>query len=522
MNMSWIDWSIVVVLYVLLTAVGIYSRKFMRGVADFLVAGRGMRRYLGLSAGSAADMGAISVVAAMQAYYLAGPSIIFVALIGLAKGIFVGKTGYVIKRYRETRIMTTPQLFEMRYSKGVRVLAGAICALSGILNMGIFPIVAGRFFTYFAGLPEQFELFGLMLPTIPILTAFLIGAAIAFAFMGGQVSVIVTDFIQATIISIMFIAMGLYMYKAVQWDSVSAALLSSDKVDLLLNPFSKHGQFGLKYLIFSIMSMALGVATWAPANQKISSASSPREAKVMMLFYNLRICGTAGLVYCGLATFSVLALPKFGFLGLAIDTGGLEMSIRNQMVAPILLAKVLPVGIMGLMFAGVMAAFISTNDSYLLSWAGIIVQDVIYPLRKKPLDRKQHIRLLRITVILVGLFTYIFGLVYKPGEAIVIFQLLTGAIYGAGAGAIITFGLYWRRGNTAGAYGALIVSAIVPIANKILEITIGESYPFKGITGGIIAIVAAVAIYFLLSFVTKNPHFDLEKMLNRPPRQPKK
>ena len=144
MNMQWIDWAIVVALYVVLIVVGLYSRKYMRGVADFLVAGRGMRRYLGLTAGSAADMGAISVVAAMEAMYRAGPSILLIGLITLAWGVFVGKTGFVIKRYRETRIMTMPQLFEMRYSKGVRILAGAICAFSGILNMGIFMVSCYR------------------------------------------------------------------------------------------------------------------------------------------------------------------------------------------------------------------------------------------------------------------------------------------------------------------------------------------------------------------------------------------
>ena len=241
----------------------------------------------------------------------------------------------------------------------------------------------------------------------------------------------------------------------------------------------------------------------------------------MRLFWNLRLFSGAGLNYCGLAVLAVIVLPKFAFLGLAGDVSNLDPSIQTQMIAPILLTKVLPVGIMGLMFAGVMAAFISTNDSYLLAWAGIIVQDVICPLRKKPLDQKKHIRLLRVTVILVGLFIYLFGIFYKPGEAIVIFQVLTGVIYGAGAGVIITFGLYWRRGNTAGAYASLIVGAIVPIANVILERTYGETYPFKGITGGILAILAALAAYFVFTFFTKNPHFDLEKMLNRPPKQKK-
>ena len=334
-------------------------------------------------------------------------------------------------------------------------------------------------------------------------------------------SVEATDFLQAVMISFMFVALGICAYRVIQWDSVSTALLEHKDVDLLLNPFSKQGQFGLKYFIYVIISKVFFVACWAPSNQKISSASSPREARIMMLLYNLRICSTAGLTYIGIASIAVMTLPQFGFLGLVKEVAALPPEIQTQMIGTILLTKLLPVGIMGLMFAGMMAAFISTNDSYMLTWAGVIVQDVICPLRKKPLGQKQHLRLLRIVVVLVGIFIYFFGLYYKPGEAIIIFQQLTGMIYGAGAGAMITYGLYWRRGNTAGAYAALIVGAIIPIANKILEVKIGEGYPFPGISGGLLALGAAHVAYFLGTFLTKNPHFDLEKMLNRKPNPEK-
>ena len=518
MNMAIVDWLIVAVFFVVMIGAGMYSRKFTRGVADFLAAGRGMRKYLGYAAGGVADMGAISIVAAMQAVYNGGPSIIFMGLIGLIAGIIVGKTGFVVHRYRETKILTTPQLFEMRYSKGVRILGGSVCALSGIINMGIFPVVAGRFFVHFTGFPPHFILLGLSLPTVPILTGALIATAITFALLGGQITVVVTDFIQAVLISFMFIVLGITMYRVVQWDSISDALLSSENTGRLLNPFSREGEFGLAFLIFLVVSSLHGVGTWAPSMQKISSASSPRDARLIMLLYNLRICGMAGLQFCGLAAFAVVALDKFGYLGINEIVAALDPNIQTQMTAPILLGRILPIGIMGLMFAAVMAAFISTGDSYLLTWAGIIVQDVICPLRGKSLGRKQHLLLLRIVVVCVGIVVYLFGLWYKPGESIVIFQLLSGAIYSAGAGTIINFGLYWRRGNTAGAYCALIIGAIIPVVNVVLSRTI-ENYPLKPITGGVIAILTSITVYIVVSLLTKDPHFNLEKLLNRPPKQ---
>jgi len=522
MNMAWIDWLIIVVIYLGLVVVGIASRKYMKGVSGFLVAGRSMGKYLGYATGNAADVGAVAVIASMESAYLGGPKILMFGIIGLGTGIYIGKTGFVVRRLRETRIMTLPQLFEMRYSKGVRVTAGVICFLSGVLNMGIFPVLTGYFFTHFAGLPSHFSLIGIMLPTVPVLTAFLIGAAITFAFLGGQVSVIVTDFIQSIMMGIIFIMIGYCVYQVVAWQSVQEAILNAKNAEELLNPFSKRGDFNYLYLLMLVVGQIFGTAAWAPGIQKITSAKSPEEARVIMLLKNLRLFSFSGIYFCGLAVFAVMTLPTFADFGLAESVSGIDEAFRDKMLGPVLLAKVLPVGLMGLLFAGMMSAFISTNDSYMLTWAGVFVQDVILPLRKKPLSQKAHVWLLRSAVLFVGISIYILGVTYKPHTPIVIYQQLTGAIYIAGAGTIIILGLYWKRGNSYGASSALTIGAIIPIVSYILEKQLGESYTITAVQSALIAYGAAMATYIIVSLLTPNPHFDLNKMLNRAPGAKKK
>jgi len=514
--MSGIDWVVVIGFFVVLITLGLYTRKFMRGVAGYLVAGRAMRKYLGYAAGDAADLGAISIVATMEMVYVGGPAILFMTLIGLSWGIFIGKTGFVVHRVRETKVMTIPQLYEMRYNKSVRIFAGVICAISGMINMGIFPIVAGRFFTYFGGLPAEFSLLGFSLPTIPTLTALLIAISISFTYFGGQVTVVVTDFIQAVVISVMFVMLGICAYRAVSWENISTSILASEDVKVLLNPFATEGRFGLKYLVLMLVSSVASNIAWAPGMQKVISAASPRDARLIMLLKNVQIFRLAGLSYCGLAAIAVMSLSGIDDFGVPEAVAGLDVSplIQKQMTPTILLARILPVGVMGLMFAGMMSAFISTNDSYILSWAGVIVQDIICPLKKKPFSRKQHILVLRIFVILIGIFIFFFGVYYKPSETIVVFQMLSGTIYLAGASAILIFGVYWRRGNAYGAYSALIAGAAVPIINHIYHV-VGD------LMGGILAYVIAMAVYIGVSLLTKNPRLDLEKMLNRPPKKKK-
>ena len=116
---------------------------------------------------------------------------------------------------------------------------------------------------------------------------------------------------------------------------------------------------------------------------------------------------------------------------------------------------------------------------------------------------------MRITVLCVGVFLYFFGIYYKPTEAIIVFQIISGAIYTTGAGTMIIFGLYWRRGNKYGAYAAMIVGALTPILNHIFKWK-------SGIEGCIMAYLAAMVVYIVISMLTKNPRFNIEKMLNRP------
>ncbi len=58
--------------------------------------------------------------------------------------------------------------------------------------------------------------------------------------------------------------------------------------------------------------------------------------------------------------------------------------VRNQMITPVVMTTFLPIGFMGALAAVMFAAFISTHDTQIHSWASIFVQDIVMPLRKRP------------------------------------------------------------------------------------------------------------------------------------------
>jgi SSS family solute:Na+ symporter len=70
--MHWIDWSIVAVGLLIVMYTGIRTQRYVRGVADFLTAGRVAGRYVLCVAGAEAAMGLISLVAMYEVYYKSG------------------------------------------------------------------------------------------------------------------------------------------------------------------------------------------------------------------------------------------------------------------------------------------------------------------------------------------------------------------------------------------------------------------------------------------------------------------
>src|SRR5690606_34668097 len=152
------------------------------------------------------------------------------------------------------------------------------------------------------------------------------------------------------------------------------------------------------------------------------------------------------------------------FAGLAETVSGQLTAIgdeqtRKQMTVPIVVSHILPVGMMGLFAAVIVAAAVSTDDTYLHSWGSIFIQDVVMPFRKRRLEPKPHLGLLRLAMLGVAVFAFMFSLLFPLQAYILMFFQIPGAIYLGGAGAVIIGGLYWSKGTTAGAWAAMITGS---------------------------------------------------------------
>ena len=121
--MSWYHWFIVAVPVAFVIAMAVYSHRYARSVADYLVAGRVAGRYVLSAAWLMDGLAVISLIASVEANYKTGFAMGYWNNLLLPLGLFLGLFGYVTYRFRQTRAMSGGQYLEMRYSKSFRVFA---------------------------------------------------------------------------------------------------------------------------------------------------------------------------------------------------------------------------------------------------------------------------------------------------------------------------------------------------------------------------------------------------------------
>ena len=507
MNLSFIDWMIVIIVLVGMIYSVNLTKGLMKSVSDFLSAGRTAGRYVLSISSGVAGLGAISIVMFLELGYVAGFSL---SWWGLSQGIIllaITMSGWVIYRFRMTRSLTLAQFFEKRYSRKFRIFAGLVAFFAGLINFGIFPAVGAQFFINFCGLPDYF----LGVPMYPLVMIVLLGIALYFVYTGGQIAVIIADFFQGVFVTIILFIITLYLLFSIGWDQVSDSLqntpikLAKEEIQVLkgdasfqllsieeqtlqadeinvkyenssrINPFktSHVEDFNFWYFLIGIIGVMYGALSWQGSQGYNSSAKNAHEAKMGVVLAGWR--GIPQGMFMFLVPVLVYVLmnhPEYTHIADSVNASLASLSsdtLKGQMRAPFVLSEILPVGLIGAFAALMLAAFISTHDTYLHSWGSIFIQDVIMPFRKKPFDKETHIKVLRYSIFGVAVFIFLFSLLFSQSQKIALYFAVTAAIFAGGCGAVIIGGLYWNKGTTAAAWTAMIIGAVIGVSGTLIK-----------------------------------------------------
>ena len=448
--MAALDWVLVSVYLAFVVGAGLLARRFVGGLADYLIAGRGLRTHLAIATLSATELGLVTVMYQAEEGYVNGFAAFVIGLIACVAYFFVGASGFIIKKLRQLRVMTVPEFYEIRYSRGIRVLGALVLTASGVLNMGMFVYISGVFLVTVMGIDPRY---------LPHVMTFLSAVVLIYTTLGGMVSVVLVDYLQFVI---MTIGGGLATYfavRAVGWDTM-VEVLNVQKGAAAFNPVAVlHPKYGWSFILWQIFVQLGAAALWPPSTTRALSTDSPATSRKVFAITGLTFMGRAVLPM----TWGIAAFVWLTQKGLA---GGLGSNLEGM---PQFLRVVLPTGVIGLVTAGMLAAFMSTQDSYLLCWSSVIAQDIIAPLSRRPLSPKARIFITRISIVVVAVFLVVWGLWFKLPETAWRYMAITGTMYTAGALTVIGLGLYWKRCNTVGAYCGIVLGAILPALFLILS-----------------------------------------------------
>ena len=289
--MTWYDWLILILPVCFVMYMGFYTRRYVRGVSDFLSAGRLCGRYV-ISMGDVANsLSIIGLVGYIEMRYKTGFSVGFWSSVLAPLWIVLGLTGYIAYRFRETRAMSLGQFLEMRYSRRFRIAAAGLRSLAEMLANMIMPAIAARFFIQMLDLPQTYHVLGIELSTYVSLMVLFLTLAISLICFGGTLALVITDTIQGMILYPVLACFVVFLF----WKfSVGGEIMPvmADRVagESFINPYDIGNlrDFNLfTVVIVAVYGTVMNRANWIGAGYS-SAAKSPQEQKMAGLLGNWR------------------------------------------------------------------------------------------------------------------------------------------------------------------------------------------------------------------------------------------
>ena len=495
MHLAPIDWLIIIVYLIGCMGAGIWMRRFVHGVEDFAVAGREMDLNLGIASLAATELGLVTVMYTAQLGFTKGFAGAIIGVLMALAMYLVGRTGFIIGPLRRAGVMTIPELFQKRFGTRVRWLAGLFVVLGGLLNMGIFLRLGGEFLVAATGMPAHW---------LEWVMTILLSMVLVYTVLGGMLSVLVTDYLQFIVKGLGIVVTSILVIKSLGWTDLvhglssvwaaSEAGTAAKGLKMAGHPFNPiHGGWG--YVLWQAIFQIAVVTTWQTQISRVLSARDEATAKRMYrrtAFYFVGRFGLPGL-------WGAAALVYFSQHGLPAGLQELPATQLSLQATPAYLGLLLPIGFIGLLLAAALAAEMSTDSGYLLTWATVIYNDLIAPCVKTPLSPRARLLTTRLLVLGIGVFLLFYGLWYEmPGNAWD-YLAVTGNIYLASVFTLLVAGLYWPRASARGAYAALVLGAVSPITFLVVNLVATK----MKLAGGheLISPEVAGASSFALAFV---------------------
>ncbi len=498
MNIHWIDISIIALYLVTAISIGFFLKKrAAKNLDSYFLGGKTMPWYvLGVSNAS----GMFDITGTMWLVYL-----LFVY--GM-KGVWIPWLWPVFNQIflmvflstwlRRSNVLTGAEWIKFRFGKDrganlshISVVVFALISVVGMIAYAFKGI--GKFAVVFMPWDLSADLYAIIF----------MGITALYAVMGGMFSVVITEIIQFTVMTIASIVIAIIAIIKVSpealakvipdgWKEISFGwVLDLDWNGLIDSVNTRIAGDGWELFSFFFMMMlfkGILVSAAGPAPnfdmQRILAARNPKDAAKMSSMVSIALFFPRYLMIAGL---TVLALVYFSPQLIAMGDG-----IDFEMILPYAINNFIPVGLMGILLAGLLAAFMSTFAATVNAAPAYIVNDIYKRFFNPNATTKKYIFLSYISSLVVIIVGLAFG--FMTDSINTITQWIVAALWGGYTAANVLKWYWWRFngygffwGMTSGILLAMIFPAMFPNLSPL------NSFPFI-LLGSSIACIAGTLL----------------------------
>ena len=496
MTLSYIDWVIVFAYFILSLVVGIWaSKKAGRDTQSFFLAGRNMPWWLlGVSMVATTfstdtpnlvtdlvRQNGVSGNWAWWAFLLTGMLTVFV----------------YANLWRRSGVLTDIEFYELRYSGAAAAFLRGFRALYlglifNVLVMGSVSLAAIKFGEIVLGWP------GWMTLTIAC------SITLVYSALGGLKAIIITDFVQFILAMTGSIWACIYLLGLEQVGGLANLLTSENVADkLALIPDLSNPDVWVPVLL-----VPLAVQWWAsyypgaePGGggyiaQRMFSAKDETNAVGATFLFNVAHYALRPWPWILIALSSLVVFPQLTDIQAAFPNLPLD-KLGHDVAYPAMLT-LLPAGLLGLVAASLIAAFMSTMSTQLNLGASYLVNDFYHRFLKPEAGEKELVwagRMFTIVSVILGA-----GLGLILTSAAQAFSLLL--LLGAGTGLIYILRWFWWRINAYTEIVAMVTSLIIASYFNFVHDKLGL-YPLESWQKIVIGAVLTTTVWIVATFFTR-------------------
>jgi Na+/proline symporter len=484
-NLHYIDIGIIVLYFALTLIVGFaVSRKAVKNMDSYFLGGKSLPWWiLGVSNAS----GMFDITGTMWLVYICFIYGLKSAWLPWVWPMFnqIFLMVYLAKWLRRSNVMTGAEWIVCRFGKNrganlahMSVVIYALISMIGFIAYGFKGI--GKFAAVF--LPWDFS------PNTYAL--FFMGITTLYVVKGGMLSVVLTEILQFTIMTLGSLAVGIIamakvspeMLKRVTpegWTNIFfgwelnldwSGVLDSANAKIAADGYSL---FTIFFMLMMFKGILVSMAGPAPNYdmQRILATRNPKEAGLMSGFVNVALFFPRYMMVTG---FTVLALVYF-----MPQLQGMGENLDFELIMPYAIKNFIPVGLTGVLIAGLLAAFMSTFAATVNAAPPYIVNDIYKRYINPNADPKKYVRLSYVASLVLVVAGIAFGYVVESINDITLW--IVGALWGGYAAANVLKWYWWRfngYGFFTGMVTGIISAMVIPKMMAVFFPQLNDLYGF--------------------------------------------